>query len=649
MPAINVPCPACKSSLKLPDESYVGKKAKCPKCSHRFVISLPGNSAPPEDDIPVLPLAPRMGTSARWVPDDPQIPPTIQFPGASAGNGNPASAQVPSVSSPVESGATTFPEFGTATVASSPVVPTVALPDAEPPRAVDRIRRRKKSNRTNYIILAITCILMIGGSIAFFMNGGGNSGAPSRKPQQNVAYQQEKARQAESNKAAEQLSPTSGKPIALDYIPFTPHVLIHLHPTELWKDNRTMGEFRAMLGDLSTWLEEDLKTRTRFAPSDIRELTVALNFGARLAPPEVAMVVRLREKQVNFQKILKGPMRPDERVEIYEPEDFTYMVIDQETFVVVTKESGEELADYRNSEALASPDMEPLLTKSDRDRHLSIIFDLKILDSHLEDAFLPQLQMVADRFVVWLGEEVETVSWSMHLEPNFYMETLLHNASDSTVSKVQRHAQVQLNRLGEDMLWAVQKMKPTEVGARQMIGRFPAMLQAMSVGTTAHVAPGAARLVTILPKHAATNIAGAAMLTWNQSLITDFSDDKKVTKNDDVKVPDKLADRLRMNVLIDFRRTPLQEAFGYIGDSIKTDVTIDGDALKAAGFTQNMPQTFDLGTVTALAAIDRILDNYAKERDPLVLVVDEKGKKLMLSTKSKAEADGLTPYDTKAK
>lgn len=649
MPAINVPCPACKSSLKLPDETYVGKKAKCPKCGHRFVITIPGPAGGSDDDIPVLPLAPRMGTSARWVPDDPQspgVPPTLQFPGAGSTT-NAGQGAVPPV--PVESGATTFPDFSAPTVSSSPVVPAVALPETDPPKATDRIRRRKKSNKTNFIILAITCVLLIGGSVAFYLNGAGNSGTAPKKVQENVAYQQEKAAQAESNKAAEKLSPTSGKPIALDYIPFTPHVLIHMHPSELWRDNRTMGELRAIVGDLSTWLEEDLKARTRFAPSDIRELTIALNFGARLAPPEVAMVVRLREKQVNFHKILKGPMRPDERVEIYEPEDFTYMVIDQETFVVVTKESGEELADYRNSEALASPDMEPLLAKSDRDRHLSIIFDLKILDSHLEDAFLPQLQMIADRFVVWLGEEIETVSWSLHLEPNFYMETLLHNASDSTVSKVQRHAQVQLNRLGEDMLWAVKKMKPTELGARQLIGRFPAMLQAMSVATTAHVAPGCARLVTILPKHAATNIAGAAMFTWNQSLTTNFSDEKKTTKTDDVKVPDKLADRLRMNVLVDFRRTPLQEAFGYIGDSIKTDVTIDGDALKAAGFTQNMPQTFDLGTVTALAAIDRILETYAKERDPLVLVVDEKGKKLILSTKTKAEADGLTPYDTKAK
>jgi hypothetical protein len=104
-----------------------------------------------------------------------------------------------------------------------------------------------------------------------------------------------------------------------------------------------------------------------------------------------------------------------------------------------------------------------------------------------------------------------------------------------------------------------------------------------------------------------------------------------------------------MKVIVDFRRTPLQEAFGYIGETIKTDVSIDGDALKGAGFTQNMPQTFDLGEISALEAIDAILEKYAKERDPLVLIVDEKNKKLILSTKVKAEADGLKPYNTKAK
>ncbi|MFM7831902.1 MAG: hypothetical protein ACKPJD_08930, partial [Planctomycetaceae bacterium] len=77
MSAIAVPCPACKSLLKLPDARLVGKTARCPKCSHKFVIQLPASPTPvPEvpaaveaDELPVLPLAPRAGRAARWVPD----------------------------------------------------------------------------------------------------------------------------------------------------------------------------------------------------------------------------------------------------------------------------------------------------------------------------------------------------------------------------------------------------------------------------------------------------------------------------------------------------------------------------------------------------------------------------------------------------
>jgi hypothetical protein len=279
---------------------------------------------------------------------------------------------------------------------------------------------------------------------------------------------------------------------------------------------------------------------------------------------------------------------------------------------------------------------------------LSLFFDLNIVDSHREDAFMPQLQPAADKVLFWFGDQIETVSWSFHLEPSFYMETLLRNTSASTAQRVQRSMQVQLDRLAEQVLGMIRRMQPATEGSRQMIGRFPAMLQALNVGTTAHVGPGFARLVTILPRQAAANLAAGTLLTWNQSLVTNF-EEAAITSAEQSAVPDRVADRLKMSVLIDFRRTPLQEAFGFIGESIRTDVTIDGDALKGAGFTQNMPQTMELGTVTALAAIDRILENYAKERDPLVLIVDEQQKKLILSTKTKAEADGLQPYDTKAK
>jgi hypothetical protein len=308
----------------------------------------------------------------------------------------------------------------------------------------------------------------------------------------------------------------------------------------------------------------------------------------------------------------------------------------------------EELHEAKSSEATPSPDMEPLLQESDRTRHLTVLFDLPILDTHREDAFIPELQTAADKVLFWFGDQIETVSFSLHLEEHCFIETLLRQTTSSTPVKLQRFMQVRLDRLAEDVLGMVRRMEPTTVSSRQIIGRFPAMLQAFNVGTTAHAGPGYARLVTLLPRHAAANLAVGTLLTWNQSLLTNF-EEPKVTSTKSSSVPDKLVDRLKMKVLVDFRRTPLQEAFGYIGESIKTEVSIDGDALKAAGFTQNMPQTLDLGEVTALEALDGIIQRYAKERDPLVLIVDEDNKKLILSTKVKSEADGLTPFDTTKK
>ena len=179
-----------------------------------------------------------------------------------------------------------------------------------------------------------------------------------------------------------------------------------------------------------------------------------------------------------------------------------------------------------------------------------------------------------------------------------------------------------------------------------MIGRFPAMMKALEIGTTTHVDPAGVRLVTLLPQNAAANLAAGAMLTWNQSLLTDFDDDSHLTKSETMKIPDTVAERLKMNVLVDFRAMPLQEAMAFISDSIKTEITIDGDALKAAGFTQNMPQTYDLGTVSGLTALDTIFAKYATERDPMIMVVDEANKTILISTVSKAKADGLTPYPT---
>ena len=650
MAGISIACSSCGASLKLPDASLVGKRVRCPKCDTRFVLTIPPVVSAEPDEVPlqlVDPVAPTaaplLGTSARWVPDT-QVPVLPQAPVAQSialprGPSGPDRHNfvAPAVQPESQSPLFTIPVTADGAETASGSV-------------IDRVkgRRRKSRNAPIFATAAVVLMAAIGGGIWFVsQQGDASTSQPKVKP--SAEYQETVAGRAASNDDAKALSPTSGEPIPVDYLPFTPHVLCHMHPSELWKEDRNTAEFQAMLSTLGIWLKEQIETRTRYKPEEISELTFAVNFGPRMSAPDVAVVVRLKSSQTDqeFMQRFKGRIYADPKVELYEAPDFSYMIIDDRTFAVAPSNMSESLAMSMKDPALLSSDMEPLMRESDRDRHLSLLFDVKILDSHREDAFTSQLQTLADKFLFWFGEDVQTVSWSMHLEPKLFMETLLHQTQASTPVKLQRFTQMKLSNLPDEVLSGVRMMRPATVGSRDMIGRFPAMIKALEIGTTAHIDASGVRLVTLLPQHASANLAAGALLTWNQSLLTNFDDDSHLTKTEIMKIPEKVADRLKMKILIDFRATPLQEALGYIGDSIKTEISIDGKALQGAGFTQVMAQTYDLGNVTALKAIDTIFKKYAGERDPMVLVVDEEGKKLLFSTASKAKADGLTTFDTK--
>ena len=644
MAGISIACTSCGVSLRLPDTGLLGKRVRCPKCGTRFVLTIPPVVGAEPEEVPlqlvdpVVPIAaPMLGTSARWVPDVPVL------------------AQAPVAPSIVQARGLARPDRQNPVVAEAqPEIPamlfTIPASADGPGTVIDRVKGRRRSSRNVPIFASVTVVLIasVCGSIWYFREQRESSASPSGI-KASPEYQAAVADRAASNDDAKALSPTSGEPIPVDYLPFTPHVLCHMHPAELWKEDRSTAEFQAMLSTLAIWLGEQIETRTRYKPDEISELTFALNFGPRMSAPDVAAIVRLKSSQTDqeFMQRFKGRIYADPKVELYEGPDFSYMIIDRQTFAVAPSNMSESLAMSMKDPALLSSDMEPLVRESDRDRHLSLLFDVKIVDSHREDAFTSQMQTLADKFLFWFGEDVQTVSWSMHLEPEFFMETLLHPTQASTPVKLQRFTQLKLSHLPEEILSGVRKMRPATVGSRDMIGRFPAMIKALEIGTTAHIAPSGVRLVTLLPRHASANLAAGALLTWNQSLLTNFDDNSHLTKNDTTKIPDKIADRLKLKVLIDFRRTPLQEALSYIGDSIKTEISIDGKAFQGAGFTQVMAQTYDLGNVTALKAIDTIFQKYAGERDPMVLIVDEAGNKITVSTVSKAKADGLTTFDTR--
>ncbi|MCA9065144.1 MAG: hypothetical protein KDA96_18875 [Planctomycetaceae bacterium] len=634
MSGLQVPCPKCDSLLKLPGREYLGRKGKCPHCGHRFLLTDPDEAVPLEL---VSPPEIRTGTSARWVPDSP----AASQPGPAA-TGMPAAA--------AEATAAAGSPFDFSPPAdSSAGAPLVTAPSDVP--VSQRFRRRKP--RKGLFLMGGGVAIVVGiiiGVVLVSQNQTQTTTDTGNATQRNEAWEQEKQDQADSNEAAVELSPTKGSRIPLDYIPFTPHVVAHLRPAELWQSKPKYQKFMATLAQLGVWLNEQIPALTHFDPQEIEELTLAVNFGSRSSEPEVAAVVRLTKEytQSDLNARFRGGMRPEfDDVAIFEcvEENRCFLQIDRQTFAVASSLVAEELAGAAKFPEPPDPEMEPLLRESDRTRLCTLVFDMKTVDTHRQFVFIEPMQKLVDEFIIWMGDDIEVVSWSIHLEPNLFMETLLRQSNDASAMKVERAFQLQMQRLPERLVHMTGYMKPETVGRYQLISRFPAMMKAVDAGTSYHMGPGFVRLVTILPPHAATALAAASVYSWDQSVVTDFNVDRPSTTSV-ASIPDRIEDRLKLPVFVDFRNTPLNESLEYISDVIKTPIELDGDGLKQAAFTQVMPQTYNLGNVPALVAIDTILKKYAAERDPMVMVLAADSDRILITVKSKATDQGLPVYDT---
>lgn len=594
---------------------------------------------------PVPPEIP-LGLNPVWVPDPGAIP-TSQ-PAA------PASQPVAPQPSPDHNSAFDFasvPSGPTAVAVSNSSDASSAVGEDPSRPSSARGRRRRSGGRGVWVVTAGSLLFMIcmGGLWWQQRNQTTPQVAEKPTPKANAEWEEQKQEMLADNQASLQLSPTSGEPVPVQYMPFTPHLICHIRPSELWAADGLHQEFIATCGHLGEWLKASIVHVTRFEPQEIEELTFAINFGPRTTPPQVAAVVRLVSEQRPSDLQLnrfKGQVRPDLSATVYESDEFSYMPVNSKTFVVAPVTMSDSLADAKDYGELPMVDLEKLLKHTDRRRQLTLAFDLVNIDTHREYIFGEQMQDFADRFVLWFGKEVKTASFSLHLrQQEFFVETLLTPSAGNSAMTVRRAMQGRMQKLPEQLMTATRMMQPSVVGYRSMIGRFPAMMRAVFLGTSAHVDSGVARLVSYLPPRSAANLAAASLYTWNQSAVTDFNRTPAIAASGQ-SLPETVSGRLKLPVLVDFRRMPLQEAFAYIADEIKTEIEINGDALKLSGMTQNMPQTYDLGEVPALQAIDAIVSN-PDYKGLLVVVVDEASKKITVTTRPVATDAGMTILDTK--
>jgi type II secretory pathway component GspD/PulD (secretin) len=110
--------------------------------------------------------------------------------------------------------------------------------------------------------------------------------------------------------------------------------------------------------------------------------------------------------------------------------------------------------------------------------------------------------------------------------------------------------------------------------------------------------------------------------------------------------PLEVARVLQQNVQADFNRTPLADLFENLSEQLGIKFVIDADALKDAGLTRNMPQTFQLGEAQACELLYAVLAQYQDlgNANSLVISIDEELRIVHVTTSKFAREQNRPIY-----
>ena len=770
MAGLQIPCPKCGKSLKLPDGSFLGRKGKCPKCRHAFVLTeIPSQTsdAPPEepadDPLNVDELyneldqieqrrtetdevqmelvdpsvqSPQTGTGARWVPDAAQpaaaampLQPQMMTPGypypmppqmwgvppgypqmpypPPPGMPYPPQPgmpyQMPPGYAPMPYGAPQYmppqmmpvPQPAPAPPPFVPAAPAPAMPAPFAPAASDnpfgafaelepesesapsalpsqaemlsassfrkskskpKGKQSRQAQQKQLAAIIAIGVLVVAGIVFATMGGRSSAKGKSKAVAQDPGDEVSESLPWESPLP---ISPTKGAPIDMTLMPYGVTAIVHVRPADLWEKGTRREEFRFCWGPLGEWLGKSIKELCNQDPSAIEELTFGFIPGVVGEGMQVCGVVRLKEPSQKTELIkvfreMKAELKEIDASDypVYENEKYAYVLKDLRTFAFCPRQRQTEMAEAVNRPNAQAPGLEALLRKTDRMRHVVLVFEPTTLGAHAQFIFADEFRRIADRTVEFFDpKHFETVALSLHVGDKFHSEILARYKSSIAKTAAQAELKKRLDALPRELADTIRGyMDPKTLGPRQIIGRFPAMTKVYAMSTHASNGDRFVSLATALPERAAPNLAIGTLLAWDESTRTDFNKaagPATPSKDTGTKLPELVLDRLKqISVEAEFNSTPLEEAMKLIADECKVTIDLDGDGLKDGAYTKNMKQSLKLGKVTGLQAVAAVLNACGKDRplNPMVLIIDESKKVAIISSKNYAEGKGQKPF-----
>lgn len=601
MKPFRIVCSSCAKKLTINKPELVGKRVKCPQCQSPLLIKPPPTPRPPPAD-----------KSAEEIP-----PPSSAEPSAE----------------PVG-----LPQIN---IGQDDVLARVG----------PRRQRRKRGSALKWVLMGFLAIgsgVVVFGYVTLTRDAVPTGATPSVPAAVPGSASLTSPTVAPGGKQAEKYAlpekPERGAAYAFDYVPAGARLVLHWRPATL----NANTEFWKCSGTLLPWLDQQLIDATGISSENLEWARCYLIPGPRGGAPSAVFKfkpVATYDLQ-SWTNAQKGAAEQIVGMQVYQRDGQRIIWLDDMTGLSVPVLLLEEAINTAENPLPMTAALDQLITQTNSSAEFSLLFDLKSVETGLPDWFSKDQEFFMETLLAWWGDQTEAVLWEVELEEErFYSRMMTQAAPFTSANTLKSFWRRNLNELSKASWDDLRQRSLHSMGAQTVLARFPAMLQLASRFTTVDVDRQRVTLETMLSERAGPNLSLASWLYWRERYLPEGVPGAPAVEVVEGTEPKTLVERLQAKLFIDFRLTPLQEAIALIGEEIGMPFEIDGDALKNQGYTQNMPQDYNLGEVTAEVALAHLLAQYPK----MVVVLDESARKAILTTEAGAAAKNMQPYPFPAK
>lgn len=364
------------------------------------------------------------------------------------------------------------------------------------------------------------------------------------------------------------ISPTSGEPITLEYVPLGTQVLLHVRPAELIGH----AEGEKILAALGPWGER--------AVDQIEEFT-----STRLSEIESLLIALLRVDDrwdYSLRATYKEP-RSTAPTEIAGRTAFLPQAGQGRVLVSCPTEIATELKEHGDMPALLARDLERLLPLTDQDRSATLLMPVKFLDTEGRELFVGGGEKLITAFDVLVPDNASAVLLSCDWRDNFFCELAATIVQNAPAHRFNTEFAKHLNAAGEQLAESLAAHPPHAYG-KTVAERFPAMLRTMSDYTRVSQEKGIALARCYLPIQAGHNLLLASQLrTHDTGAIVETTTTET-----------SLADRLGRVTTLSFPRETLENALEILATDAQFPIQIAGRDLQLEGITKNQTFALDL-------------------------------------------------------